>query len=176
MDDTAIRDTLTALHPASFGWASVCCRGKRDLAEDVLQSVYVRVLDGRARFDGKSLFRTWLFAVIRNTARSQLRRQWWSRVVRLELASLGALFASAGPVERKLDQDQDVAAIRAALGRLPQRQREVMHLVFYEDLTIADAAEAMQVSVGAARQHYARAKEAMKKSLKNLDVGAGDRL
>ena len=48
---------IERLHPASFGWALACCRGRRDEAEDVLQSVYLKVLDGKARFDGKSAIR-----------------------------------------------------------------------------------------------------------------------
>ncbi len=168
MDKRTLRDTLIALHPASFGWAMVCCRQNRDLAEDVLQIVYVRVLNEQARFDGKSAFRTWLFAVIRNTARSEQR--WWSRIVRLDFKSLAMHSGSAESFERGIDGADDLAAVRAALAQLPERQREVIHLVFYEDRTIEQAAGVMQVGVGSARQHYARGKDALRKSLKNFDA------
>ena len=59
---------LEELHPASYRWAVTCCRGDREEARDVLQTVYVDVLEGRARFDGLAGVRTWLFAVIRRTA------------------------------------------------------------------------------------------------------------
>src|SRR5436309_4892001 len=124
MEETGIRDTLTALHPASFAWASVCCRGNRDLAEDVLQSVYLRVLDRQTQYDGRSSFRTWLFAVVRNTARSRLRQWWWSRVVRLDFESLGELRAAPeDSAEAKFEQGDEAAALRTALRRLPERQR-----------------------------------------------------
>lgn len=38
---------LEELHPASFGWAVQCCGGDRQEAEDVLQTTYLKVLDGR---------------------------------------------------------------------------------------------------------------------------------
>ena len=56
---------LEALHRASFGWALGCCRWDHEEAADVLQAVYLKVLEGKARFDGRSSLKTWLFATIR---------------------------------------------------------------------------------------------------------------
>ena len=167
MDETELRNSLTALHSASFAWAMACCRD-RELAEDVLQSVYVKVLDGRAPHEGRSSFRTWLFAVIRNAARDQRRRGWWSRVLRFPAGSLVDI-ADPGPRDNpKVGEEDELAMIRSALEKLPERQRQVAHLVFYEDLTVVDAADVMGVTVGTARQHYARAKKSLKESLAPL--------
>src|SRR5438128_7373584 len=65
---------LDQLHPAAFGWALACCAGDRAAAEDALQASYLKILDGRARFDGRASFRTWLFSVVRYTAAGQRRR------------------------------------------------------------------------------------------------------
>src|SRR2546425_11262305 len=79
---------LDRLHPAAFGWALACCVGDRAAAEDALQTSYLKILDGRARFDGRSSFRTWLFAVVRYTAAGLRRRAALRRW--LPLAALGA--------------------------------------------------------------------------------------
>ncbi|MBX3213395.1 MAG: RNA polymerase sigma factor [Labilithrix sp.] len=165
MDDReearTIERELAALHPASFGWALACCRRDRDLAEEVLQDVYFRVLDGRARFDRRSSLKTWLFGVIRMTAREHRR---WS-VLRVLRGGRGE--APAEPVDARRGPDSEAAVreraerLSRALARLAERQREVLHLVFYEDLSIAEAAAVMGVALGTARQHYERGKLAL---------------
>lgn len=167
MDETELRKSLIALHSASFAWAMACCRD-RELAEEVLQTVYVKVLDGRAPHDGRCSFRTWLFAVIRNAARDQWRRRWWSRVVRLDFGPLAELADSTNRGQSQPAEEEELLMIRAALRRLPQRQRQIAHLVFYEDLTVAEAARVMGVTIGTARRHYARAKESLRVLLQPL--------
>jgi len=162
-DARSIEHELAALHPASFGWALACSGRDADVAEEVLQDVYFKVLDGRARFDRRSSLKTWLFGVIRMTAREHRR---WS-VLRV----LRGGRADAEPSETIADggraPDSEAAArqraehIARALSRLAERQREVLHLVFYEDLSIAEAAEVMGVALGTARQHYERGKHAL---------------
>jgi RNA polymerase sigma-70 factor (ECF subfamily) len=165
---------LAELHEDSFGWALSCCRWVHADAEDVLQSAYVKVISGRARFGGRSAFRTWLFGVIRQTAREQHRR----RRSHAERAERLAREPEAGfPDVPRPDEMQERSERRelllAALSELPERQREVLHLVFYQDLTIREAADVMEVSLGTARVHYERGKKRLRSLLSPEDVGGG---
>ena len=159
---------LEHLHAAAFGWALSCCGWDRTAAEDVLQASYLKLLDGRARFDGRSSFRTFVFGVIARTAREARRRAALRRWLPLAALLLGpeAVDGRPDPAAALVRADETARLVRA-LGRLSERQRQVLHLVFYEDLTIAEAAAVAGVSVGTARTHYERAKAALKKLLEN---------
>lgn len=146
--------SLEALHEASFGWARSCCDGDPDDAADVLQSTYVKVLSGNAVFEGRSTFKTWLFGVIRFTT-LEVRRK---RARDAAIAALQEPGLASPPADAALIDAEEGTLLRNALTMLPARQQEVMHLVFYQSMSIAEAADVMEVSVGSARTHYARGK------------------
>jgi RNA polymerase sigma-70 factor (ECF subfamily) len=151
MTPEEIEAELERLHGAGFAWALTCCGRSREDALDVLQTSYLKILDGRAQFAGRSSFKTFFFGVIRRTA-SEARRQTALRGVlfgewvrRKELPA-----AETAPEERLM--------LQAALARLPRRQRQVLALVFSLGLTVEEAAATLSISAGSARVHYDRGK------------------
>lgn len=163
-----MREELAALHDASFGWALACCGRDRALAEEVLQDAYFKVLDGRAKLSGeRSTFKTWLFGVIRLTAIEHRR---WGM---LRFRRSGGVVEATDLEDPRRAPDSEAGAreraarLARALAKLAERQREVLHLVFYEDLTIAEAAQIMGVSLGTARQHYDRGKHVLARLLES---------
>ena len=95
------------------------------------------------RIHGRSSLRTWFFSVVRRTAWEQRRRLWvrefllarWSRQTALE---------PAREPDEALRSSEESHALRQALAALPTRQREVLHLVFYQELTIEEAAKVLR--------------------------------
>ena len=168
MEIAELRAQLEELHPASFGWALSCCRQNHAEAEEVLQAVYLKILQGKASFDGQSKLQTWLFAVIRNTAISE-RRKTLVRSI------------ATPPFENRIDARSQIELERsemqqrfqAALQRLPARQRETLHLVFYQELSLSEAAQVMSISIGSARQHYERGKKRLRELLDREEVDYG---
>src|SRR5262249_37293009 len=147
------RAEIERLHAAAFAWAMACCRRDRERAEDVLQTSYLKVLDGRARFDGRSAFKTFLFGVIRRTAAEERRR-----------AGLAQIFHRRSPAPPSPNADGDAAsverlALRRALARLPRRQREVLELVVSFGMTLEESAQTLAISPGSASVHYHRGKK-----------------
>jgi RNA polymerase sigma-70 factor (ECF subfamily) len=160
-----LRPDLEGLHAQSFAWARHCCRNRRLEAEDVLQEVYMRVLDGRAQFDGRSSVKTWLFGVIRRTALEQSHKG-WLRAALLERWHGGETEHDPAPEPgRLLDDAVRNDTLRSAVSRLSRRQQEVLHLVFYQDLTVEESALMLGIRVGSARTHFERGKRRLREYL-----------
>jgi RNA polymerase sigma-70 factor, ECF subfamily len=169
MDRPELERELERLHVESWGWALACAGRDRALAEDALQNAYLRVLSGRARFDQRSTFKSWLFGVIRMTAMEELRRRnrWRERAA--DLGAADRPDPSPG-ADAAAEENERAAALIAAMQALSPRQREVLHLVFYHGMTIEEAARVMRISLGSARTHYERGKKALAEQINHVDV------
>jgi RNA polymerase sigma-70 factor (ECF subfamily) len=168
-DASPIETELERLHPGAFAWALVCCESSRPEAEEVLQTAYLKVLDGRAQFSGRSSLRTWLFGVIRYTALERRRHR------TIDGAALARLWLwrgspEASPSPEGLSAEGEIRLrLRRLLGKLSARQREVLHLVFYEELTLEQAGEVLGLPPGTIRTHYQRGKARLRELLATED-------
>lgn len=170
MDNAELMSLLESHHRDSYGWALNCCSRNPGQAESVLQTVYLMILQGKAGFDGKSAFKTWLFAVIRKTAAGNRRRRILRNLRLIRFDDTTAEIASAENADNAVYQSELQRLFQQALATLPRRQREVLQLVFYHNLTLAEAAEVMHVSIGSARTHYDRGKKQIRQWLTKAKV------
>ena len=167
METSELKAELEKLHPASFGWALSCCRRNAAEAEEVLQTVYLKILQHKAVFRGESKLQAWLFAVIRKTAISERRKQWLRTLVP------GTTPEATSELESDFERTEMQRRFQQALAKLPARQRETLHLIFYQDLSLSEAAEVMNISVGSARRHYERGKKRLRATVDREGVEYG---
>jgi RNA polymerase sigma-70 factor (ECF subfamily) len=123
------------------------------------------VLAGRARFSGRSAFRTWLFGVIRLTARERRRARGLRRRLSDALALRWPAPAPAAAPDLALERARRSAQLVRALAALAERQRQVLALVFYHGLTLQETAAVLGMPLGTARTHYARGKARLRELL-----------
>lgn len=137
----------------------------REVAEEILQDVMLAAWRGAGGFRGESRVRTWLIAIARLKALTWLRRR---KPAKAELhENLAA--DDTGPllrVERRSEHDR----VRAALRQLPHDQRETLELVFYHDMTGAEAARLLGVSPGTIKSRVHRAKNTLRGILLQKEV------
>jgi RNA polymerase sigma-70 factor, ECF subfamily len=146
----------------------------RSVAEEVVQDTWLAVVRGVERFEGRSTFKTWLFHIILNRARSAAGRE--HRAPPLADEDLGERFDAKGawatpPVpwaeeaEDRLVAEQLVERVRALLPELPEVQRQVLLLRDIEGVPAPDVCELLGVSDGNQRVLLHRARVHLRRHL-----------
>ncbi|NRB46050.1 MAG: RNA polymerase sigma factor [Saprospiraceae bacterium] len=153
-----IEKLLAQHHHASYGWAMACCQRNVEEAKETLQITYLKILEGKAVPPPPTQFKAWIFRVIRNTAIDLQRKRSVRTKLRIQFSRNQK---DLGPTTLDVEQGQQ-AELAAAMKKLSKRQTELLHLVFYQGQTLAEAADILGLSLGTARTHYARAKEKLR--------------
>ena len=164
--ERAAFDQLVRRHQKQI-WRLVWRYVKRDAdAADVTQQAFVRAFKGMAAFRGTSSVRSWLYRIAINCALSWLRDH--KREQPSEIADDAPSDVSPAPVQ--LIATQDTAALRAAIEKLPPKQKLVLELRVFDDLSFKEVAELAGCTENTAKVnfHYAV------KKLRELLVGGHD--
>jgi RNA polymerase sigma-70 factor (ECF subfamily) len=151
MNRTQLDHLLKIHHRDAYLWARQCCSFNDDLAKDVLQQVYLKILEGKATLNDEEKAKTWIFSIIRYTAIDHLRKT--GKFISIEDAEEIA----------EIEEEIDLTDYKAIISLLPRMQQEVILMVFYHQMTIEQSAEVLQISLGTARTHYERGKKNLKK-------------
>ncbi len=137
---------------------------RADDAEDVAQEVFLRAWRHSGRYDAsKAAVSTWLYRIATNLCIDRNRRGGFRRFLGLEATPEEA--ADLPDAEQVLDGRQRLAATRAALRRLPDRQRQALVLRAAGELSTAEIAATLGVSPGAAEQLLVRGRAALRQML-----------
>lgn len=138
----------------------------RDAADDAVQETLLRLWTEAGRFEeGRTKLTTWLHSILRNLCIDSYRK-----TGRLSYGSDADATegATAGPDDAR-DDRQRRDAVRAAISRLPERQRSALLLCHYQGFSNRAAAQILDVSVDAVESLLARARRTLKKELLNHD-------
>ncbi|MCH7397322.1 RNA polymerase sigma factor [Belliella sp. DSM 107340] len=137
-------------HREAYFWSRQCCNFDDDLAKDVLQQVYLKIWEEKAKFNAEAKVKTWLFSVIRFTA-----LEWQKK--NKKTVPLNADFDLVEP-----EKIPEATSHEELILMLPDRQKEILLLVFYHQMTLEKASEIMEIGLGTARTHYDRGKKKLK--------------
>ncbi len=146
--------------------------GRRELAEDLFQETWIRVLMRGAQFNGKARFDTWLFTIARNLVIDQSRKR--------SMASLDEMQdpeADERPFEVATDAPspyeqfctrENAAEVSAVLLALQPAYREVLVLRFHEDLPLEEIASVTRAPLSTVKSRLYRGLAALKPELERL--------
>jgi RNA polymerase sigma-70 factor (ECF subfamily) len=142
--------------------------GRRDMADDLAQDVFLRVYRARKSYVPGSKFSTWLFTIAHNVAANAQRTLSRRREVHLVGApgsesganplDAAAVAASGLMPTRQLDKSELRDVVKVAVAALNERQREAVLLNKFEHLSYEEIAEVMQLSPSAVKSLLTRAR------------------
>jgi RNA polymerase sigma-70 factor (ECF subfamily) len=138
-DETA----LTALidrYAASMHAYLLRHSGSREDADDLLQETWVRVARSAKSFDTARRFRSWIYGIATNLARDLFRRRVTKERALRTLATNPPATAGADSADR--------GELRARIAELPESMRAVLLLRYYEGMSEAEMAEALEIPRG----------------------------
>ena len=134
-------------------------------AEDVVQEVFLRAWTGLHRFRFSAAPATWLFRMTRNVCNEMNRR----RRRKGETAPAEAGFHCGA--ERERQQQQTVVAVRRLVAALPERQRDVVLLRVFEELSVGDTARVMGCRPGTVKATLHKAMRNLRAAAEGSDIG-----
>ena len=126
--------------------------GGHDDASDVLQNCLLNVVRGIGQFEGRSALYTWLFRIASNEAMTFLGRRQRQGADLLDGEAEAA--ARALQADPWFDGDALQVALHQALQQLPERQRQVFTLRYFEELSYKDIAQILDTSEGALKASF----------------------
>lgn len=135
-------------------------------ANDVLQNVFIKVWNNLQNFQGKSSLSTWLYRIAINESLDFLRKQKQTDMVSSdEDLSVSSRLMS----DEYFDGDEIQARLQEAVARLPEVQRMVFNLKYFEEMKYSEISQILNTSEGALKASYHLAVKKITEYLHSFD-------
>ena len=126
-------------------------------AEDVFQEVFLRYFRHEDKFQSDEYRKAWLIRCTVNRAKSLLVSPWKQRTVPLETAE-------------EVGVEDDYREVYAAVLALPPKYRTVIHLHYFEGLSVAEMAEMLHTAEGTVKSQLSRGRALLRETLKEVEL------
>jgi len=170
--DPALLDHLIELYQHRLLRYLLFLTGKREVAEDLFQETWMRVLLRGAQYNGKARFDTWLFTIARNLVIDLSRKRTMASLDEMsDPADESRPFEIASDGPSPLDQFQireDRAEVSEVLLKLEANYREVLVLRFHEELSLEEIAAVTRAPLSTVKSRLYRGLAALKPEIERL--------
>lgn len=134
-------------------------------AEEIMQQTFVKLAVRKPKFNGKSSFKTWLYAIARNQALNRLRER--SRYADFTIDEAFSL-SDETDIERQYLAEERKVQLHTAMKRLNSEYAQVLYLKYFEDFDTEAIARIMKKSKRQIGDMLYRAKNALKSELERM--------
>ncbi|MEM9918326.1 MAG: sigma-70 family RNA polymerase sigma factor [Bacteroidota bacterium] len=140
-------------------------------ANDVIQNTFIKVFKNIGSFEGKSQLYTWLYRIATNEAITFLNKK--KRKAASSLDDEEALLANRLEADTYFDGDKAQRMLQMALATLPEKQRLVFHMRYYDEMSYKDISEVLGTSVGGLKASYHHAAKKIENYLRGTESNGG---
>jgi RNA polymerase sigma-70 factor (ECF subfamily) len=152
-----------------YVWCSLRRLGVREQdTQDIAQKVFLVVYLKLAQFEHRASLRTWLFRICLHAASDYRRSAPVRREIATEPGQIDLLAGASEDLQRRTESRRRVELAESILNRLPEAQRLVFALFELEEMSGAEIAELLGISLGTVRSRMRLAREAFTREVKRL--------
>jgi RNA polymerase sigma-70 factor (ECF subfamily) len=165
-------DTLIELYQHRLLRYLLFLTGKREVAEDLFQETWIRVLLRGAQYNGKARFDTWLFTIARNLVIDLSRKRVMASLDEMSEGKeddrpFEVAMSGPSPLEQ-FQSREDCAEVGEVLLKLEPSYREVLVLRFYEELSLEEIATVTRAPLSTVKSRLYRGLAALKPEMEQL--------
>jgi RNA polymerase sigma-19 factor, ECF subfamily len=165
-DSVAFERAFRAYHPSLCQFAYRYVRS-REVAEELVHEVFAKLWESRRRLDVRDSLKSYLYSAVRNHAISHLRhalveRRW------CEEQAQGSPPQDLNDADRLLESQELVACVQRVLDQLPERCRLALVLRWQRQMSYAEVAEAMGISVKTVEIYVGRGLAALRENYRTF--------
>lgn len=153
IQDISVEELLERYSSMVFRLAFSKTKNKND-AEDITQEVFLKYMKSNKQFNDEEHRKAWLLKVTINESKTLLMSAWFRRTTKME---------DADDIVTELNEKSEVYY---AVLKLPAKYRQIVHLFYYEDMSIESISEITGIKASTIKSQLHRARLMMKESLK----------
>lgn len=136
-----------------------------DDADDVLQNTFVKVFKNIDGFRGKSKLYSWMYRIATNEAISHLNKK--SNLNKIDNFELQNQIVQNLYADEYFDGDEIQLKLQMALATLPQKQRIIFNMRYFDDMKYTDISDILETSVGGLKASYHHARKKIERFILN---------
>jgi RNA polymerase sigma-70 factor (ECF subfamily) len=134
--------------------ATVILKSK-ELAEDVYQETFLRVVRSYSSYRRESSEKTWIISIAVNVCRDYMRSAWKRRVI---VTDDFLTYSSDNDTEDIIEKRSERQALINAILKLPDKYREIIHLYYYQEMGIKDISDVLRIPGGTVKSRLFKAR------------------
>lgn len=144
---------------------ALCCMGRRDLAEEVVQESFVRIWHNAVRYEAHlAAPLTWMISITRHQAIDQLRKH---RELPLSDLQQETLADDSPSAHQQLDSARQARALSHCLEQLDTMQRQAITIAYFHGLSASELAEQLSAPLGSVKSWIRRGMERLRRCLES---------